>query len=324
MGIDCTIIIVSWNVKDLLARCLVSLQGSRGVCILFPGQSPAQTAANGVWLVEVIVIDNASQDGTPGMLQDFPWVRCHLSSDNLGFTGGNNLGISLARGACAFLLNPDTEVEPEAIQALLHSMAHHPDWAVAGPSLRYPDGQLQGSRYRFPDLLIALTESTPFQWWVGDHALSRRYHLAGQPIDCAQDVDWVNGAALLIRRKIWQSVGVLDTGFFMYSEEMDWCYRIKAAGWRVGYEPAAQITHHEGQSSGQVTGWRHQVFNRSKLHFFARHHTRWETQTLRWGILLQYALALVEESFKWSLGHKRPLRAARVRAYWDLLASGLT
>jgi GT2 family glycosyltransferase len=146
-----------------------------------------------------------------------------------------------------------------------------------------------------------------------------RYYVADVPDDVAQDVDWLTGACLLVRRAVYAQVGGFDEGFFMYSEELDWQKRIKDAGWRVVYVPQAVVVHHEGKSSEQVVPQRHIRFQRSKIRYFRKHHGRLQAAVLRVFLLFTYVVQLLEEGAKWLLGHKRRLRRERVAAYWQVL-----
>jgi GT2 family glycosyltransferase len=127
----------------------------------------------------------------------------------------------------------------------------------------------------------------------------------------------------MVRREVVEQVGLLDECYFMYSEELDWCYRIKQAGWKVAYLPAAQVVHHEGQSSAQDLPHRHIRFQTSKLRFFRKHHGFWPYAALRWFILATYLFQMVEEGLKLVLGHKRALRRDRLGTYWRVVRSGL-
>jgi hypothetical protein len=138
-----------------------------------------------------------------------------------------------------------------------------------------------------------------------------------------QPVDWLVGACLLVRREAYEEVGGLDEGFFMYSEELDWCRRIKEAGWDIVYLPTASVIHHEGKSSEQVVPARHIHFQSSKVRYFAKHHGRFQAGIVRWFLLATYLYQVGREGVKWLVGHKRPLRAARVKAYRQVLRSGL-
>jgi GT2 family glycosyltransferase len=301
---DISIIIVSWNVRDLLRRCLASL--------------PSAEAA-----VEVIVVDAASTDGTPGMVQaEFPAVRLLASADNLGYARGNNRGLAEARGRCLVILNPDTEVLPGALGVLGAYLEAHPRVGVAGPQLVWPDGTPQPTRRRFPSLALTFFESTWLQPLTPPGWL-RRYYAADLPAGAPAEVDWLVGAALMVRREAYAQVGGFDEGFFMYSEELDWQRRMRAAGWAVAHVPAARVVHHEARSSAQVPAATHIRFNTSKVRYVRKYHGRTAAEVLRWYLLGHFALQLGLDGLKGALGHKRALRRARVAAYRDVLRSGL-
>ena len=307
--IDLTVIIVSWNVRDLLRRCLASIADTPSASRLEP---------------EILVVDNASDDGSPGMVRDeFPHVRLVTNERNLGFTAANNQGLACAEGRYLLLLNPDTEVVDGALETMVGYMDGHPTVGALGPQLRYPDGTLQPSRRRFPTMATALVESTIVQEWWPDSRILRRYYVADTPDDAIQAVDWVIGACLLVRREVYEKVGGLDEGFFMYSEEVDWCRRIKDAGWEVVYLPTATVIHHEGKSSEQVVAARHIHFQSSKVRYFRKHVGALQGEVLRWFLLLTYVYQLLREGFKWMVGHKRPLRAERIRAYRQVIGTCL-
>jgi hypothetical protein len=182
---------------------------------------------------------------------------------------------------------------------------------------------VQSSRRRFPTLATAFTESTLLQQWFPQNRVLAHYYVSDHSDDKEQDVDWLVGACMLVRRATWEQVGHLDEAFFMYSEEMDWCRRAKASGWRVVYIPDAAIVHHEGQSSMQVVPARHIYFQSSKVHYFRKHHGVLAAEWLRAFLLATYVYQLSLESIKWLLGHKRPLRRKRAAAYLRVLRSGL-
>jgi hypothetical protein len=136
-------------------------------------------------------------------------------------------------------------------------------------------------------------------------------------------VDWITGAAMLARREAIDEVGLMDEGYFMYSEELDWCRRFREAGWRVVYLPTAQIVHHVGKSSEQVVAARHIHFQTSKVHYFRKYHGALMAEWLRLFLLANYVWQLGLEGVKWLVGHKRALRAQRIEAYRQVLRSGL-
>ena len=305
--IDLSIVIVNWNVRDLLRRCLHSISNL---------QSPISNS-------EVIIVDNASTDGSVEMVRaEFPGVHLITNADNRGFPAANNQGLAIAQGRYVLLLNPDTEVTGDALETMIAFADAHPDVGLIGPQLLNPDGSVQPSRRRFPTLLTAFCEST----WLEGYAprrLLERYYVLDRPNDTVQDVDWVTGAAMMARREAIAQVGPMDDGFFMYSEELDWCRRFREAGWRVVYLPAAQIVHHVGKSSEQVVAARHIHFQTSKVRYFRKYHGPLVAESLRLFLLGHYVWQLGLEGTKWLLGHRRSLRSERIAAYRQVLQSGL-
>jgi N-acetylglucosaminyl-diphospho-decaprenol L-rhamnosyltransferase len=309
---ELSVVIVNWNVRDLLRRCLESV---------FVAGGPSTDHASP--RTEVIVVDNASTDGSVEMIRtEFPQVTILTNTANLGFAGGNNQGIAAAQGRYVLLLNADAEVLGDALSVLVQYMGAHSDVGLVGPQLLYPDGRVQSSRRRFPTLATLFLESTWLES-LAPRSLLNRYYVLDQPDSALLDVDWVVGAAMLIRRETLQQVGGLDEGFFMYSEELDWCRRIKAAGWRVVYQPAAQIVHHVGKSSEQAIPDRHINFQRSKIRYTHKYHGPVTAKTLRLYLLGSYAWQMAIELAKGLVGHKRALRRQRVAAHWKVLKSRL-
>ena len=316
--VDLSIVIISWNVRELLRRCLQSI-----VTEARPGSADGVFEVDG-WEVEILVVDNASTDGSSEMVRDeFPRIHLIVNDENRGFTAANNQGLALSRGRHLLLLNPDTEIVGDALATMTGYMQANSEVGALGPRLLNTDGSLQSSRRRFPTLSTALVESTVVQEWWDDNRILRRYYAADTPDDAVQRVDWVTGACLLVRRQAYERVGGLDEGFFMYSEELDWCKRIKDAGWEVVFLPTATVIHHEGKSSEQVVPARHIYFQSSKVRYFRKHHGAFQAGALRWFLLLTYAYQMAREGLKWLVGHKRPLRAERVQAYRQVLKSGL-
>jgi GT2 family glycosyltransferase len=253
---------------------------------------------------------------------EFPWVRMLRQDENVGFTRGNNLGISEAQGRYLLLLNPDAQVVGSALAQMVAYLDSHPTVGALGPQLLYPSGEVQSSRRRFPTLVTGFFESTWLQpiapRWVTSH-----YYVLDRPDDAVSQVDWVMGACLMVRRQTYEEVGPLDEGYFMYSEEMEWQRRINDGGWQVVYYPPAQVIHHEGKSSEQVVAQRHIYFQRSKLRYFRQYHGGSATALLRVFLLVSYAWQLGLEAAKAIVGHKRMLRRQRMSAYWQVLKTGL-
>ncbi|WP_420644255.1 glycosyltransferase family 2 protein [Candidatus Leptofilum sp.] len=302
---DLSIIIVSWNVRELLANCLRSVLAQTGLTL------------------QIIVVDSASSDGSPEMIvETFPEVELVACQENVGFPRGNNIGMEWANGRTILLLNPDTVVHGDALAKMVSYLDENPQVGVVGPQLLNADGTVQSSRRRFPTLQTAFFESTWLQPYAPKSILDDYYVRDVEDGDTAV-VDWVMGACLLMRQEVVQQVGGLDEAYFMYSEELDYCRRIHAAGWQVVYYPQAQVTHLSGKSSEQAVTHRHINFNRAKLRYFRKYHGRLATATLRLFLLASYGWQLTLEAIKGAVGHKRPLRWQRMKAYWMVLRSGL-
>lgn len=318
---DLSVVIVSWNVKALLRKCLLSLAASEGWGLW---RSDAPPSAEARRTLEVWVVDNASSDGSREMLQqEFPDVGLVASTENLGFTRANNVGIERCRGRYIMLLNPDTEVAADALSVLVDYLDGTEDVGIVGPKILDSDGEVQPSRRRFPTFGTAFVESTVLQQWFPRNRALARYYMWDKPDDTLQDVDWLEGACLVARRAVIEDVGGLDERFFMYSEELDWCQRAKEAGWRVVYVPTARITHHGGKSSEQVAAAKHIHFQRSKIAYYTKRFGSLRGALLRWFLLGMYAWMLGVEAAKWLAGHRRELRSARMDTYRQVLATRL-
>ncbi|HET7037213.1 MAG TPA: glycosyltransferase [Thermomicrobiaceae bacterium] len=307
--LDLSLVVVSYNVRELLLDCLASIEAS---------------LAGSGRRCEVIVVDNASPDGSAAAVRRrFPEVRVVSRAANAGFAAASNDGIRAARGRVIALLNPDTTVVGDALGTLADFLAANPGVGVAGPRLVYPNGATQPSRRRFPTRLTGFLESTIIQDYWHDNRILRRYYLADRDDAETQEVDWLVGACLVARREAIAQAGLFDERFFMYSEEVDWCYRVRATGWRIAYVPQAVIVHHEGASSRQDLPARRIVFDTSKVLLYERLHGRATARALRAFLLASYALRLGIEGGKGLVGHKRPLRRERVRLYLAALRSRL-
>ncbi len=306
--VDVSIIIVSWNVASLLEACLRSIKAS---------------ISTSAYTAETIVVDSASTDNTVARLrQNFPDVILLPQTENFGFTRCNNIGLAAAGGRYLFLLNPDTELIRDALPQLLDYLEAHPPVGIIGPHTLNTDGTHQSTRRRFPTLRTAIFESTWLQP-LAPRTLLNRYTCADFPDDSIAEVDWVQGSALLARRAVYEQIGGLDEGYIMYSEELDWCRRAKAAGWQVVYHGGARIIHHGGRSSEQATTHKHVYFQTSKLRYFRKYHGRSSAQILRVILLLNYLWQIAVEALKSLLGHKRQMRQERIQTYWQVIRSGL-
>ena len=260
--LDLAVAIVSWNVRDLLAICLRSL---------FSDVEQSGLKAQ-VW-----VIDNASADGTPEMVAEaFPAVHLIASRENLGFAAGNNLALrqisNLQVPRYAWLLNPDTEVQPGATAALLAAMEAQPQAGVAGAKLLYADGSLQHSAFHFPGLVQLAFELFPLPPRLYDTSINGRYPRHFYDGESPFLVDHPLGATMMVRAETMTQVGLMEEGYRMYCEEIDWCWRMRKAGWRAYCVPGARVIHHAGQSSAQVRVPSFVNLWISRARLYARHH----------------------------------------------------
>lgn len=261
---DLAVVIVSWNVRGLLAICLRSL---------FVDLEQSDLEAQ-IW-----VVDNASADGTPEMVAEtFSSARLIASDENLGFVRGNNLALheildpQSQTPRYIWLLNPDTEVLPGATIALLSALKADPQAGMTGPKLIYPDGSLQHSAFRFPGLTQLIFDLFPLPARFYETALNGRYphrlYQGTQPFL----IDHPLGASMMVKSAVIADVGMMDEGFFMYCEEIDWCWRMHKAYWHIYCVPAAHVIHHAGQSSGQVRVSSFVNLWTSRARLYARHH----------------------------------------------------
>ena len=249
-----SIIIVGWNVEFDLVQCLNSL-----------GENPPSEP------FETIVVDNNSSDATVAVVKEkFPQVKVIANQDNRGFAAANNQGIEISSGEYVLLLNPDTIVHPNALDILIKFLDEHPDVGACGSKLLNDDGSVQASVRRFPTFRGVLYSHTVCRLLGLFRPQYRKWMMKDFGYDEQTDVDQLMGAALLVRKSTIDKVGLLDADFFMYFEEVDWCYRIKQAGWRLVFLPESVITHLGGRSSSQVPLKRIMTLT-SLLVFFRKH-----------------------------------------------------
>jgi GT2 family glycosyltransferase len=249
-------LVVSHNVRDLLRDTLRSL-------------------LNDGWPnLQVIVVDNASTDGSAGMVRhEFTGVKVLELRDNLGYGKANNVAFEHAKGELILLLNPDVTVAPRCLENLAGFLEDHPDTGVVGPRLVRPDGS--------PDLAARRSFPTPAASFYRMTALSRlfpgssrfnRYNLGALDPTQEHEMDAGTGACLLVRRKALDGVGLFDPDFFMYGEDLDLCYRIKAAGWKIWYVPSAMAVHVKGTATRQVPMRMQYEFHRAMWIYHRKHH----------------------------------------------------
>ena len=259
------VIIVSYKTERLLRQCLTALARSEGITL------------------DITVVDNNSQDTSLDMVcREFPAVRVVPQSENLGFAKGVNVGLRglgfqanpldeapTSSPPLVLLLNPDAEVRPDAIRTLIAFMDAHPAAGAVGPQLIYPDGKVQHSSFAFPGILQILLDFYPLNHRLLNSRLNGRYPGSEQPFL----VDHPLGACMLVRATAIRQVGLLDEGYFMYVEEVDWCRRMQAAGWQIWTEPRAVVVHHEAQSTRQFREAMVVELWRSRLRYYRKFHS---------------------------------------------------
>lgn len=294
-----SIIIVSWNTRELLAQCLDAID-----------THPPQGA------YETIVVDNGSRDGSPQMImENFSQVTLIANEDNRGFAQANNQAIRRACGEYVLLLNPDTEVRHKALTTLIRFLDEHPRAGAAGARLLNPDGSLQYSCSPAPTL---------FNEWLHLFHLDRerRQGMADWDVNLPRRVDTLLGACLMLRRRAIDAVGLLDEGYFMYSEEVDYCYRLRRAGWRLYWVPQAVVVHYGGQSTRQIATEMFLQLYQNKLRYFRKHYGRSGAfgykLILLWASLIRLALS----PLAWlEPPAQREKHQALTRRYWRLLTA---
>ncbi|MEI7638278.1 MAG: glycosyltransferase family 2 protein [Syntrophus sp. (in: bacteria)] len=248
---DISIIIVNWNTRELLRECL---------------ESVLRTVHDLTY--EVIVVDNASDDGSVPMLQDFfPQVRIITNNENRGFGAANNQAFQIMAGRYALLLNTDTVLTESAVRELFSFMESYPEAGMSCGQLLNRDGSKQNSIASFPTLLTLLANMSLLEYLLPGKYPSKRYPHS-QPIE----VDSGVGACLMVRKAAMDAVGGFDERYFFFFEETDWAYRMRLAGWQILHVPAARIYHLQGQSIGPDVRSRIE-FYRSRYQFFKKWHS---------------------------------------------------
>lgn len=266
-GVDLGIVIVNWNTRDLLRDCLRSVLASQGDCTY-----------------RVIVVDNASADGSADMVRaEYPDVTVIANAENVGYPCANNQGfraLGFEQGCgddaprYALALNPDTVLPPDALQAMLAYMDADETIGVAGPKLILPDGSLDlACRRSFPSPEISFYRMVGLSKLFPRSRRFGRYNLTYLDPDVETEVDSVVGAFMMVRREAIRQVGLFDETFFMYGEDLDWAFRIKQAGWKVMYNPRVTVRHVKRAASRQSRRAQ-QEFYRAMLIFYRKHYRR--------------------------------------------------
>jgi hypothetical protein len=262
MNLFCTIVIVSYNCRQALQTCLLTLTSA--------GDPPP-----------ILVVDNGSTDGTTEMIaRDFPTVQLIQNTENHGFAAACNQGIRAGASDFILLLNPDTMLRPATLQKLMDTMRAQPTIGACGPRVLNTDGSLQPSCRRFPTLGAIVCDELGLGR-LFPHSRFAKYRMNGWEHDKTRDVDQLMGSCLLLRRTMLEHIGLLDEQFFLYFEDVDLCLRLWRTGWRVVFVADLTVTHLGGESSN--TDPRNSLGHRysSLFAFYRKHYPKWHLPVLR-------------------------------------------
>jgi GT2 family glycosyltransferase len=275
-----SVIIVSWNAKAFLLKCIQSVLAQR-----FPGP------------VEIIVVDNASSDGSPEAVREsFPMVKLICNKDNQGFAKANNIGIRASTGDYLFLINSDVEVSPGCFATMIHEMEQHRNIGILGPKIVGSDGRVQRSCMGYPSLwnefsrALALDSIFPKSKLFGGQLLTFWRH------DERRCVGVINGCFWMLRRSAVEEVGLLDERFFIYGEDVDWCKRFNDSDWKVVFFPEAEALHYGGASSSNAPVRFYLEMQRAQHQYWIKHHSRLASDTFLLINLLHHTVRLVGET----------------------------
>lgn len=287
-----SVVLINLNTHDFLQACLASMRRQL--------DEPQY---------EIILVDNGSIDGSVDMVRrEFPQVRVFPQTENLGFTKANNVGLREAHGNYLLILNSDTEVVDDALEKMCDYMDAHTDVGALGAQLLNTDRTVQLSCRRFPSFKTALFHRYSLLTRLfPNNKYSAEYLMTDTGHNQTMEVDWVSGACLLTRRATTDEVGLLDEGFFIYAEDVDWCYRIKKAGWKVVYYPDAKVLHHIGRATRKIPYKMTYERHRSMWRFYRKHYSRgiMLLDVATWlGIAARCALMMAKNFLK-SQGAKR-------------------
>jgi O-antigen biosynthesis protein len=283
-----SIIIVNYNVREFLEQALLSLKQA------------LRELSHEIW-----VVDNASTDGSCAFIsKKFPDIKLIENSENLGFARANNQAISRASGDFICLINPDTIVQEDTFAVLTMFLAEHPHVGMVGSKVLNADGSLQAAcRRSYPTPWVAFTKIVGLSSLFPQSRLFGRYNLTFLDADKASEVEAISGSFMVVRRSVIGIVGGLDESFFMYGEDLDWCYRIRQAGYQIMYVPDTQIIHFKGESSKKSPFQQRRLFYEAMRLFVRKHFKKGSALLPSWilviaiyvSALLAYAAAALEK-----------------------------
>ena len=272
--VDISVVIVAWNAQHYLKLCLESLAAAP------PRRS-----------MEVLVVDNASADGTVEMVEmQFPWVKLIKSPENLGFSKGNNVAIRQAQGRYIALVNPDVIVLPGCLDALADFLDQHPEVGNVGPRVFNPDMTQQSTCRRFPTLWNNFCSATALATTFAKSRIFAGEHMWFFPHDRTLAVEVIVGCFSFIRREAFDSVGLLDEDLFMYGDDVDWCRRARNGGWEVVFYPGARAIHDRGKTTAPYPVRFALAQQRSVLYYWSKHHGSWKRVGIRSILFLHHLL----------------------------------
>jgi len=285
--VELSVIIVNYNVKEFLENALIAIRKA------ISSLTASKPGIEG----EIFVVDNASDDGSVELVQSkFPDVHLIVNKENLGFAKANNLALKRSRGKYILLINPDTVVQEDTFRAMIDFFERNPDVGMAGCKILNPDGTLQlNSRRSFPTPWVAFSKMMGLSALFPHTKLFGQYNLTYLSPDESYEVDALSGSFMMFRREVYEQIGGLDEDFFMYGEDLDWCYRVQQAGWKNYYVPATQIIHYKGESTKRSNLDEIRTFYQA-MHLFVRKHFNKSFLVellLRIGIVLRTGVAFV-------------------------------
>jgi N-acetylglucosaminyl-diphospho-decaprenol L-rhamnosyltransferase len=292
-----SIVILSWNTRELLEACLASLYS-------------VERALD----YEVVVVDNASEDGSAECVEEaFPQARLIRNDRNEGYARGNNIGIRQSSGAYVLLLNSDTEVRGQALETMVDFLRTHPDYGGCGARLINPDDSVQRACMRFPDLKVTLFFDTFLEKVFPENPVVRRYFMRDFDHLQSVDVDQPPGACFMVTREVVEKVGLLDEGMFLFYNDVDYCKRIWQAGYKIRFLAEAKVMHHQGASTSKYRDFGIE-WHRNRVRYY-RKHFGWRGVMAAKGAALLKGLEEMLKCFRAGKG----LRSPEVRGIRDVV-----
>jgi hypothetical protein len=287
--IEASIIIVTWNQKDIVRQCLDSLNRY--------ADDPT---------VEIIVVDNASEDGTPEMIRGiYPHIVLLAQNSNLGFAKGNNVGLAHCSGEYVCLINSDVVVTTGCIEKLINFLKNHPDVGMVGPKMRLRDGTVGRSCMGYPTSWNWLCRALALDALFKDSRLFGGYLRTDFHYDCTEDVEVLTGWFWVVRRGALEQVGPLDDRYFFYGDDIDWSKRFHQAGWRVVFYADTEAIHYCGASSARAPIHFYVEMRRANLQFCKKFYARYEQAAFWFTLCLQEAIRILGYGILYPLSSSR-------------------